>query len=904
MPGYDIGPRIGIKGETEFNKQIKKINNSLREYGSEMKALTSEFEENENSQQALIAKSKLLEKQLDAQKQKMSVLQDQYDKEVSKLRELATEYQRVKTEMGENSAEAGKAEAAYNKQAESVSKLKVAMNETQNYINQLNTSIDKNATMLDEIDQGARDAATGLEMLDDAANSAGDGLEEIGEKLDAGNLMQAADTLSGVGDKLIEVGQSAMESAGEWDSATAKIQANLGLTAEEASKMEGIAKQVFEQGIADSVDTAAEAVMLCKSSFEDLSDTDLTNLSSQLVGISERTGTDLQENVRGARQLMKAFGVDGKEAMDLIAAGYQANLNSSGDFMDTLNEYAPLFSEAGFSAEQMLSILSSGMDNGALNTDKVADAVKELQIRLGDGTFEKNMGMFSQTTQNMFQEWKNGGATVAEVAESIGQDLQKMTPTEQQQALSALSTQFEDLGIDASVALLNTGSEFENVTGKAKEFSNATPSEKWQGSLNKISDSLSDIGDKVMTTLQPVLDVVAGFADGFSKLPGPIQTVVVVIGILISAFTLLAPAISAIMTIFGTLSTVALGPIIPIIAAVAAAIAGIILVIQNWGTISEWLGGVWEALKEALMNVWNGIVDFFSGVWEGITATIQAVWNGIVSFFSGVWEAIKSIFQTVLTIISTVITTYFNIYKTIITTVLTVIKTVITTAWNVIKTVVTTVLNGIKTVVTTVWNGIKTTVTTVTNAIKNGAVNGFNALVNGVKSILSKVTSVVKNGFQGAIDFITSLPRKAIGWGKDFINGLADGILSGVRKIVNAVKDIGNKIRSFLHFSRPDEGPLRDYETWMPDMLTGMADSIYKNIGTIQRAASAVSGAIDGAVTQDRYGSFGSASVPYSSSITVQGDYIILDGKVIGRTADKYITNNQVAKTKAKGGHA
>ena len=43
---YDIGPRIGIQGEAEFNKQIKQINNAIRECGSEMKALSSEFDEN------------------------------------------------------------------------------------------------------------------------------------------------------------------------------------------------------------------------------------------------------------------------------------------------------------------------------------------------------------------------------------------------------------------------------------------------------------------------------------------------------------------------------------------------------------------------------------------------------------------------------------------------------------------------------------------------------------------------------------------------------------------------------------------------------------------------------------------------------------------------------------------
>lgn len=852
MAGYDIGPRIGIKGESEFNAQIKKINNSLKEYGSEMKALTAEFESNENSQQALIAKSKVLQKQLDAQGQKMAVLQSQYDKEVAKLRELGDEYSRLKAEMGENSAEAGKAEAAFNKQAESVSKLQVAMNETQGFMNKLNNAINKNGQMLNEIETGARDAATGLSTMSDAAQDAGSGLESIDSKLDMSNIMQASEVLSGVGDTLKEIGSEAIGAATDWDGATAKMQANLGLTADEAENLQGVAQQVFEQGIASSIDTASEAVMLVKQNFQDLSNADLSNLSGQLAAISERTGTDLQENMRGVDQIMTAFGVDGQQAMDLIAAGYQQNLNSSGDFMDTLNEYAPLFSEAGFSAEQMLAVLDSGMENGALNTDKVADAVKELQIRFGDGTFEQNMGLFSQSTQNMFREWQNGGATVAEVAASIGEDLKKMTPTEQQQALSALSTQFEDLGVDASVALLSASDGFVDATGKANEFSQATDSEKWQGNLNKITDSLSDIGGTVQNTLNPVLEFVAGLVEAFSNLPAPVQTVLTVLGGLVTIFTTLAPFISSVLTVIQTLAPIitgtmipaiggilsALAPLLPVIAAVVAAVTAAILIFKNWGTITEFLSGLWEVFKAKISEIWNSIKDTASSVWNSITSAIS--------------NAVTTVSQTI----------------------------------------------------SNIWNNIKTTVSNITNNIKDAAVNGFRNLVNGIKSVLSGISNTIKGAFDSAISFITSLPGKALGWGRDFINGLKNGIMSGVNAIVNAVKNVANRIRSFLHFSRPDEGPLRDYETWMPDMLTGMADSVYKNLDIIQNAAKTISGTINSNITDDRNGVMRSAQTSYSSTIVVEGDSIILDGKVIGKTAERYISNGQVARMKARGAFA
>lgn len=235
MAGYDIGPRIGIKGESEFNAQIKKINNSLREYGSEMKALSAEFEQNENSQEALIAKSRVYEKQLDAQSQKMKTLQSQYDKEVAKLRELGDEYSRLKAEMGENSAEAGKAEAAFNKQADTVSKLKVAMNETEGYINKLNNSISKNSQMLDEIGDGARDASNDLEKLGDSAKDADDSLDDIASATKAEALSSLADGISSAGEAM----RSMVDESKEYLKIMGQLEAsskNLGYTTKETEQ--------------------------------------------------------------------------------------------------------------------------------------------------------------------------------------------------------------------------------------------------------------------------------------------------------------------------------------------------------------------------------------------------------------------------------------------------------------------------------------------------------------------------------------------------------------------------------------------------------------------------------------------------------------------------------------------
>ena len=89
----------------------------------------------------------------------------------------------------------------------------------------------------------------------------------------------------------------------------------------------------------------------------------------------------------------------------------------------------------------------------------------------------------------------------------------------------------------------------------------------------------------------------------------------------------------------------------------------------------------------------------------------------------------------------------------------------------------------------------------------------------GVKDASQKIINKIK-------EVLKDLPNKAKQWGKDFVQGLINGITGMLGNVGSAVKGLANKIKSFLHFSRPDEGPLREYETWMPDFIKGLAKGI------------------------------------------------------------------------------
>lgn len=111
-------------------------------------------------------------------------------------------------------------------------------------------------------------------------------------------------------------------------------------------------------------------------------------------------------------------------------------------------------------------------------------------------------------------------------------------------------------------------------------------------------------------------------------------------------------------------------------------------------------------------------------------------------------------------------------------------------------------------------------------------------IINGLISLAESILTTVVNIFKKPIEWIKNLGSQAITWGKDLIQGFVNGIKSMVQKVVDAVKNIGQKIKNFLHFSRPDEGPLRDYEKWMPDFVSGLAQGIRDNAYLLEDAVS------------------------------------------------------------------
>lgn len=133
-----------------------------------------------------------------------------------------------------------------------------------------------------------------------------------------------------------------------------------------------------------------------------------------------------------------------------------------------------------------------------------------------------------------------------------------------------------------------------------------------------------------------------------------------------------------------------------------------------------------------------------------------------------------------------------------------------------------------------------------------------------VGGLVSSATGYMKGGIPGAIASaglsivgnligtnLSGLANESNNWGADLVTSMANGMKDAGGFLATAAKGLAETVTSFLHFSRPDVGPLREYEQWMPDMVKGMAKGITDNAYVLRDAVRGLSGQMETQLTYD-----------------------------------------------------
>lgn len=819
-----------------LDKAMKEIDKTSRSLGNELKSVNGLLKFDPKNTQLLAQKQELLNEQIGNTSKKLDALKQAQEEVEKKFKsgdigaEEYREFQRVlaKTEQDLKSytAQIDKLETEQKSLKESTKQLQtlfeatgkslddfqdilgtkltnalksgaansddltVALNKIGRSVLGADSDIGKLKTALNQIDESGIDQVRfAIDKLKTSSDDATEAIEGVEDAVTSGNLLEAADQLSGVGDKIFEIGENAVESFQSMEGATAKVTARFDETGKAAENSADLIKRVYEQGLGDSMDAVADAVILVKDNLKDLDDVTLEKIVEQSLVLEETYGIDMAESLRGINGLMQHFGTDAQTAMDILVAGTQNGLDKTNELGDNLAEFSGKFAEAGYSVEDYFQLLQNGVDNGAYSLNLVNDAIHEISIKLADGSIadsmskineetgqlEEGTGKWSQSVEDTFKKWQNGEATQKQVIDAIVEDI-KSTENQQDKlnkAALAFGSMGEDGGAKFVESLSSVGDAYTDVTGKAQELQDntTTSAQKMEAAMRKVSDAFAPIGEDIAEILTPVLEMVADLMEWFSKLPEPVRNFIEVFAGISAIAVMLAPIIAG-FAMFGEV----LLPIIGIASAVIAAISGIVLAVKNWGDITDWLSEKWNAFK-----------DWMSGLWDSISEKIQEVWNGIKDFFADIWEQIYNVIEGPLKFIEGTIGAVMYAIYAVIYTVWEVIKFALEKAWNWISDTARSIFVPVANFFSDIWNGIKDTATGIWNSIKDTLGGIWNTIKENAMDAFSSVWNFIKDGFNDLKNTLGGIVKKIAQAIVDPIGNAVNGVIRGVNWILDAV---------------------------------------------------------------------------------------------------------------------
>ena len=380
----------------------------------------------------------------------------------------------------------------------------------------------------------------------------------------------------------------------------------------------------------------------------------------------------------------------------------------------------------------------------------------------------------------------------------------------------------------------------------------------WDEVWTAIKDFFIGIWDSICSFFQSIADFFVNTWNAISSFFTGIVTAIhdTAVSIFTAVYDFFAGILTSIHDFFSTI----FNAIWTVISTVCTTIYNTISSI--WNTIYEFISPLLEALKYLFETIFQAIHIIISNVMDWISEKIQTIWNAIVefitpllegikSFFETIWNAISTAISTVMSTISNIITTVWNAISGFISSVMNTIKSVISSIWNTISGAISGVVNGIRNTISSVWNSISSTISSVMNTIRSTVTSIWNSVKSAISNTISGIYDTIKSGFDKAVNFVKGLASDAFSWGSDIISGIVDGIKSCISWISDACTDVADTIRSYLHFSVPDVGPLTEYESWMPDFMQGLADGIIKSKKVIAKAVSGVADTMKIALNTD-----------------------------------------------------
>ena len=467
----------------------------------------------------------------------------------------------------------------------------------------------------------------------------------------------------------------------EMDTAFSHLEARTNATGKELEALKDTSKTLYSEGFGENITQISSDMSILAGQFNNLSEKQLTNMGKGIYTVTELWQQDFNEVSRTVSVLQKNFdGLSETDALDAITYGFQNGMDFSGEFLDTLREYAPQFKEMGMDVGNMMSVLQAGTDAGAWNLDKVGDAIKESHLRMGaldKATIEAYKSMGFNAEEYVGKISKGGEIGNKAFQEVIGKLMEVEDATLRNQlATNLFGTQYEDLQekvifamADATNATVDFGGATEKAAKKMHNNFGAKMTKTWntlkiktaeafEGAgghelLDSIADSAQQLVPKITNMVTKTIEFGTAVKDNWGTIKPILATAAIAIGgFMVAMGTMKAiQGVTTMITTFKTVLGVARGaqiglnlamlasPVTWVVAGIAAVIAAGVLLWKNWDTVKAKAMTLWENLK----MVWGGIKSGFSGAWDSVASAASSAVNKMIGGVNKVIGVINKI---------------------------------------------------------------------------------------------------------------------------------------------------------------------------------------------------------------------------------------------------------------------
>ncbi|EME8205527.1 tape measure protein [Enterococcus faecium] len=461
-----------VYSKTAVNDLSDEIKENERQMNAEVKALKAAGDESgafEAKQKGLAKQTELSEKAIEEQRKVVKLMADEFGDSANETEDAKRALEKLERQS------------------------QISSRQLEGVTNELSELKREASNVDDKVDK----AGDSLEEAGKQGNKAEDGFKSATKEFSALATGLAVSISTKALDMAIEAAGALKESFNEMVEASNVFQGKMGITKDGSKYFLNFANELVKSGIVDTLEEAQEAItQVYQTAGQKVSPEGMKELTKYAISFSKTFDTDVNETMRGASRMMENFGISAEEAFDLLTVGAQNGLNQSNELADNMAEYSQLFGQMGFTADETFSLLAAGLDGGAYNLDKVNDLIKEMGISLTDGRFEENADMFSESTRNLFNEWKNGKATQGEVVKSMMNDFASMEGG--YDALNKAGTVWSALGEDNSLkvikAMAGASDSFGDAEGAAEELNNTvTNTTAWEAFTNGVKGTVNSI---------------------------------------------------------------------------------------------------------------------------------------------------------------------------------------------------------------------------------------------------------------------------------------------------------------------------------------------------------------------------------------------------------------------------